>query len=91
MIVHATVGGGFVVGAETALTVKVSGLGPLALLSVTFAAVAPPGQLMLAVSADPVGNWLTVTCCEDGTAVKLMLDDGDPTTPKTLNVVVGNV
>ena len=63
---------------------NVSGLGPLELLSVTLAAVAPPGQLMLAVSDDPAGNWLTVTCCEDGTEVKLIGADGGfvmPTTP----------
>jgi hypothetical protein len=84
VIVHATAGGGFVVGADCALTVNVSGLGPLAPVSVTLAAVAPPGQLMLAVSVEPAGNWVTVTCCDDGTEVNEIGADGgfvSPTTP----------
>jgi len=84
VIVHATAGGGFVLGGEIALMVNVSGLGPLAPVSVTLAAVAPPGQLMLAVSDDPAGNWVIVTCCDDGTVVKAMGAEGGlvkPTTP----------
>ena len=69
MIVHATAGGGFVVGAETALTLKVSGLAPLAPVSVTLAAVAPPGQLMLAVRSEPFGACVIVTLCDEGTVV----------------------
>jgi hypothetical protein len=69
MIVQATVGGGFDVGAEFAVTVNVSGLGPVAPVSVTLAALEPPGQLIAAVSVDPVGSCVTVTCCDDGTCV----------------------
>jgi hypothetical protein len=48
-------GGGLDVGAETALTMNVSGLGPVAPVSVTFAAEAPPGQLIAAVIVEPAG------------------------------------
>jgi hypothetical protein len=55
VIVQATAGGGLVVGAEFAVTVNVSGLGPVAPVSVTLAAVEPPGQLTVAVSVEPAG------------------------------------
>jgi len=55
------------VDALCAVTVKVSGLGPLAPVSVTFAALDPPGHATAALNCDPTGSCVTVTCCEPGT------------------------
>jgi hypothetical protein len=91
VIVQATVGGGVVVGAEFAVTVNVSGLGPVAPVSVTLAAEAPPGQLMAAVRVEPAGVCVIVTCCDEGTCVNEIGEDAGlviVTTPNTLNVVV---
>jgi len=77
-----------------AFTVNVNGLGPVAPVKVTFAAEVPPGQFMAAVIVEPSGNCVTVTCCDEGTWVKLMgVDAGlvSETTPNTLKVVVGSV
>jgi hypothetical protein len=93
VIVHATAGGGLEVGAELAVTVNVSGLGPVAPVSVTLAAEAPPGQLTAAVIVEPLGAWVTVTCCDEGTCVKLIGVDAGlviVTAPNTLKVVVGS-
>ncbi len=76
MIVHATAGGGLDVGAEFAVTVNVNGLGPVAPVSVTLAAVEPPGQLMEAASCEPAGCCVTVTVCDAGTVVNEIGDAG---------------